>query len=879
MAESAVTFLLEQLKEVVVGYADLIAGAESEFDQLNRDLDLLKAFLKEMAKKKKKKEEDKLLKLLEGRIRDVVYEVEDTIDTCLTKAIELKARNSLRHRMGIRSANLAKEVKAVRDQKVRPLFEDAAKFASMQCIADGAKAGDEPPTETSKRDTPIRQNRVIGFDGEEANITAYLMQRRDKLDVISIVGIPGQGKTTLAWKIYQNETISFHFPIRIWVYISQVFNSRDVFLQILKKFTPSQDTSSLNDDDLADTVRSCLKEEKFLLVLDDVWSVNAWEKIQAVLPLDNGEGKVLITTREKDVGEHSKVYRAPHDLKFLTHEESWELFQYEVFGGLNECLDDLKGIGERIAIKCDGVPLTIVVIGGILKDQLIKSRSTAVHEWQTMSQSVSEALQNKVTGVVGLSYRRLPDDLRECFVFLGVFPEDYEIPAKMLCGLWISEGFVLPRKGRSIEESAEENMNDLISRNLLKVEKTNHMGKVKTCRVHDMIRAFCISIIKEENFCKEVGQSWELEPSRFQLQNSRRLCFRSNLSKFLSTNPSGPHVRSFLCFYERPFELESKHLAVIPEGFKKLRILEAKCIKLEQFPGKIVKLVHLRYLTLYIDTLKALPEPITQLWNLQSLVVETKFRSITMKANLWRMIRLRYLKTRAAILLENNKSDGEAGQNLHTLNRLAPESCSDAVSEKAKNLKTLGISGKLASIFKKNFLEKLHHLEKLKLYEQPSEYMLPDLPPRSCFPPNLKRLTLMNTSLEWKHMSTLAMINTLEALKLKDNAFVGVSWNLGNDTFPKLQLLLIAQADLVLWEATPGAFPSLRFLVINICENLKEIPDCLGTTLEKLEIERVRHSLVQSAVKIDQQQKQRPTSKFELPLKLVVGPVAAAHMR
>ncbi|KAL1561025.1 putative late blight resistance protein R1A-10 [Salvia divinorum] len=475
MAEAAVTFLLEQLKEVVVGYADLIAGAESEFNQLNYDLDLLKAFLKEMAKKKKK---DKLLKLLEGRIRHVVYEVEDTIDTCLTKAIELKARNSLRHRMGIKSANLAKEVKAVRDQKVLPLFEDTAKFANMKSIADGAKAGDEPLTETSKRDTPIRQNRVIGFDEEEAKITAYLKQRRDKLDVMSIVGIPGQGKTTLAWKVYQNEPICFHFPIRIWVYISQVFNSRDVFLQILKKFIPSQDTSSLNDDELANTVRACLEKEKFLLVLDDVWSVNAWEKIQAVLPLDNGEGKVLITTREKDVGEQSKVYRAPHDLKFLTHEESWELLQYEVFGDLNECPPDLKGIGERIAIKCDGVPLTIVVIGGILKDQLIKSRSTAEHEWQTMSQSVSEALQNKVTTiteVVELSYHRLPDDLRECFVFLGVFPEDYEISAKMLCGLWISEGFVLPRKGRSIEESAEDNMNDLISRNLLKVEKTNHM--------------------------------------------------------------------------------------------------------------------------------------------------------------------------------------------------------------------------------------------------------------------------------------------------------------------------------------------------------------------------------------------------------------------
>ncbi|XP_057787903.1 putative late blight resistance protein homolog R1A-10 [Salvia miltiorrhiza] len=877
MAEAAVTFLLEQLKEVVVGYADLITGAEREFDQLNHDLDLLKAFLKEMAEKKKK---DKMLKLLERRIRKVVYEVEDTIDTCLTKAIEAKARNSLRRRIGIKSVSLAKEVRAVRDEKVVPLFEDTGKFANMEKIAHGAGdgAGEEPPTHSSKRDIPIRQNRVVGFDEEEATITGYLKERRDKLDVISIVGIPGQGKTTLAWKIYENEPICFHFPIRIWVYISQVFNSRDVFLQILKKFIPSQDTSSLNDDELAQTVRACLEKEKFLLVLDDVWSIDAWEKIQAVLPLHNGEGKVLITSRETNVGVQSQVYRPPHTLKFLDDDESWELLQYEVFGDLNVCPTNLKGIGEQIAMKCDGVPLTIVVIGGILKDQLTKSRSAAVSEWELTAKSVSEALQNKakrITEVVELSYDRLPDDLRECFIFLGVFPEDYEIPAKMLCGLWISEGFVLQRKGRSIEECAEENMDDLISRNLLKVGKTNHMGKVKTCRVHDMIRTFCISISEEENLCQEVKRSaktGELEPSASQLQESHRLCFRSDLSKFLSENPSGPHVRSFMCFYERPVELESEHIAVIPDGFKKLRILESKCIKLDQFPSKVTKLVHLRYLTLYIETLKILPEPITQLWNLQSLVVETKSRSITMKANMWRMVRLRYLKTRAAILLDSSKWEGDAGQNLHTLNRLAPESCTDAVSRKAKNLKTLGISGKLATVFENNFLEKLLHLEKLKLHEHTSEDMLPELPPRNCFPRKLKRLTLTNTSLEWKHMSTLAMIKSLEVLKLKENAFVGVSWNLGGDNFPNLELLLIVQADLVLWEATPESFPKLRFLVVKNCENLKAIPECLGTYLEKLEIERVRRSAVQSAKKIEKQQMGRPTGRFAVQLNLVLGP-------
>lgn len=226
---------------------------------------------------------------------------------------------------------------------------------------------------------------MVGFDGEERTIIGYLQEKREKLDVISIVGIPGQGKTTLAWKIYLNDQIGYDFPIRIWVYISQVFNSRDVFLQILRKFSPSQDTSSLNDDELAQIVRSCLEKEKFLLVLDDVWSVKAWKIIKEVLPENNGLGKVLITSRETDVGTSSKVYRDPHKLRFLDPDESWTLLQYEVFNSLTECPPELKAIGYLIATKCDGVPLTIVVIGGILADQLTKSRSTAVDEWNMVA--------------------------------------------------------------------------------------------------------------------------------------------------------------------------------------------------------------------------------------------------------------------------------------------------------------------------------------------------------------------------------------------------------------------------------------------------------------------------------------------------------------
>ncbi|KAL1534716.1 putative late blight resistance protein R1A-10 [Salvia divinorum] len=883
MGEPALAVLLELVKEVVKEYKDVISGAENEFEQLNNELKQLKAFLNEEAKKYSK--EDGLFKELERQIRDVVYEIEDTIDTCLTKAIEAKAKSKTKNFrkpkfLSSTGFSLAKEVISLRVNKVKPLFDDAKlHFAKMQ-IADRSPPLQDQRTKL-KRDKPIRQHRVVGFDGEEATITGYLMEEKQSLEVIPIIGIPGQGKTTLAWKVYQNDTVFYNFPIRIWVYISQKFNSRDVFLHILKTFAPSTDTSKMEYDDLVQTVRSCLEKDKFLLVLDDVWSVEAWEEIKGVLPINNGKGKVIITSRDMKVGARSATVK-PHELKFLDETESWTLLQLEIYGNEEDCPNDLRGIGQHLANKCDGVPLTIIVIGGVLVDQLATSNSIMVarNKWLAMAENLSSALENEqpITEVVAVSYMRLPNDLRDCFVYIGVFPEDYEIPVRLLSGLWIAEGFIHPKEGKSLEQIAEENVDDLICRNLLKVEKTNHMGKVKTCRVHDMIRAFCISKSKEERFFQQIKLNKEtrlLDPPVSEVEKLHRLCFQSDLSMFLSENPSGAHVRSFLCFYEQSVEVEEKHLNVIPDGFPKLRILESKSVKFPQFPGKVPKLIHLRYLTLHIDNLETLPKPISQLWNLQALVVETKSRLITMEANMWKMIWLRHVKTKAAIKLGSNW-EGEAGQNLQTLERLSPESCTVSFYKRAKNLKTLGISGNLANLFGKKFLEELHHLEKLKLvnnvtFEATSEDAL-RLPQLNCFPPYLKRLTLMKTSLDWQYMSTLAMITSLEVLKLKDNAFVGVSWNAGYN-FPNLQLLVIENTDLVLWDALPDSFPSLRVVVLKSCESLIEIPQCVGKHLEKLAIERLRKTAVESARKIRDAKDGKPQGKFAVPFVFKQCPV------
>lgn len=178
---------------------------------------------------------------------------------------------------------------------------------------------------------------------------------------------------SLARKIFKNENITSEFPNRIWVHVTQTPNYKNVFLNILKEFT-SDNLSGQSDRALTETAQHYLKHRKFLLVLDDVWTTEAWEKIKVVLPESNNMGKVLITSREKPVGEKASRQKKTHELQFLNDDQSWELLQYEVFGKLDLCHEDLEVVGKCIARECYGSPLAIAVIGGILVNQILKNQ-------------------------------------------------------------------------------------------------------------------------------------------------------------------------------------------------------------------------------------------------------------------------------------------------------------------------------------------------------------------------------------------------------------------------------------------------------------------------------------------------------------------------
>ncbi|CAA3022789.1 late blight resistance homolog R1B-17 [Olea europaea subsp. europaea] len=868
MSDAAVEFLLENLKQLLLYNANLILDVKGQVEFLYNDLSLFKAFLKDSTEKRNK---NATLQELVKQIRDVVYEAEDTVDTFVAQAAVHKSRSSIERAFHIfdypaKLRSVAKKIEGIR-AKVKDIY-DNKKFG-FEALQDGERS-----TKAKEKKAPIvEEDNVVGFEDEAKTVTNLLMGGPEELEVISIIGMPGLGKTTLAKMIYRDPKIEYEFYNRAWVYVSQEYNRKEVFLNIWSHFAkPSDEMYKMNDEKIAKELREFLEKGKYLIVMDDVWTEDAWNDLKIAFPRNKKRSKILLTSRIRRVAVHANPNREPHNLRFLNSDESWILLQRKALGA-EECPKELIQPGRLIARECGGLPLALVVIGGILLE-----KGTESYWWEKVAQSVDAYIamdqEKRMDSFITLSFNHLPYYLRACFLYFGMFPEDCQIPVWKLVRLWIAEGFIQQKEGMSLEDIAEEYLDDLVNRNLVMVGERRSNGKVKTCHVHDMLHVFCKNQAAEENFFQEIKRFDQVtySSSNPYLESYRRLCIHSRVWSYISSKPFGPRVRSFLCFSSEEIILQAEHTSSIPGAFKLLRVLDAKPIFFTRFPTDLAQLVHLRYLVLS-SNFKILPSPISSLWNMQTLIVETSERTLEIKGDIWKMIQLRHLKTNASTSLpgplaksRKSKDDSLINANLKTISTISPESCTEDVFARAPNLKKLGIRGKLAKLLESkgvsslfDSLGKLDYLENLKLLNDvfplpPSEGKLAGLPQRYKFPPKLKKLTLADTLLDWSQMATLGMLESLEILKLKDNAFKGEWWQPEDGGFRALKVLFIGRTDLVHWHASTHHFPRLRSLYLKHCTSLEAVPVSLADvlSLQIIDLYCTTKSAAASARKIQQ---------------------------
>ncbi|GMN35297.1 hypothetical protein TIFTF001_048441 [Ficus carica] len=884
LVEAVVSQAVETIAELLQNEAISLISVRGDVKGLQAELRRMKCFLEDADRKQEK---DSRVRNWIAEVGDVADDVEDVIETFIWKVSTSYAVFKVFHLHKLRN-----EINIIQ-AKLNGIFKSTQLYNIGFSSGEGTSSMANQLQRTLRRSYPDDEDGdIISLEDSIAALKRELMKVEDRLCIASVAGMGGLGKTTLAKKVFNH--VKHHFDCYAWVFVSQQYVPREILSDILMQIgigdTQNHDGQSfeektnkreilrkLEDHDLVELLKNELREKRYLVVLDDIWRIEAWDSIKNAFPKGKRGSKVLFTTRNKEVASIADPCSSPIEPPLLTSEESWELLRQKAFlrstSNEYDIQPEFEVLGREMLRKCEGLPLAIIILGGLLRTR------DSTDGWKEVKKNLAAHLNKLkshqeyegVDGILSLSYNDLPYYLKPCFLYLGTFPEDREIPKRTLFQLWIAEGFVQApsHEGETEEDVAEQYMGELTSRCLVQVSKRNESGiGVKAYRMHDLMRDMCLSKAKKQNFF-EIFQEREMNKTVMTIQ-SRRIAIHHPRCDF-DRYQVQTRLRSLVCFEINGFPtscLRSKSLVTLRAlelGFSRLRI-EFSILK------EICQLIHLRHLGLRDTGITKLPNTISNLQNLYTL--DLRDNRVILPRGISRLTRLTHLLAFFTFNIEFWRTEGLCIMATGDLKLISLVRFDNVVKlTNLQNLKIVALSGKdarallkcptfktgsLRSLFmrlvgnhefpKLQPLSDCHLLTKLHLEGRIPEGNLQYLPP------SLVKLTLVVSDIHQDPMPVLEKLPNLRFLWLADNSYRGSEMACSADGFPKLEILrLVDLRSLEEWRIEKGAMPSLNRLLIEKLENLEMIPEGLKfvTTLRELDV-RLMNEIFEDRLRANQ---------------------------
>nr|ACZ74687.1 CNL-B9 [Phaseolus vulgaris] len=751
-------------------------------------------------------------------------------------------------------------------EKLEYLANQKGALGLKECTYSDDGLGSKVPQKLPSSSLMV-ESVIYGRDADKDIIINWLTSEIDNPNqpsILSVVGMGGLGKTTLAQHVYNHPKIEdAKFDIKAWVYVSDHFHVLTVTRTILEAITNKKDDSG-NLEMVHKKLKENLSRRKFLLVLDDVWNERReeWEVVQTPLSYGAPGSRILVTTRGEKVASimRSKV----HHLKQLGENESWNVFEnHALKDGDLEFSNELEQIGKRIVKKCNGLPLALKTIGCLLRTK------SSTLDWKSILESDIWELpieDSEIIPALFLSYLYLPSHLKKCFAYCALFPKDHEFMKKKLILLWMAQNFLhCPKKIRHPEEVGEQYFNDLLSRSFF---QESHI--VGCFLMHDLLNDLAKYVCAD--FCFRL----KFDKGQCISKTTRHFSFQFHDVKSFDgfgTLTNAKRLRSFLpiselCLSEWHFKISIHDLF---SKIKFLRVLSfSGCSDLIEVPDSIGDLKHLHSLDLsWCIAIQKLPDSICLLYNLLILKFNFCLNLEELPLNLHKLTKLRCLEFRHTKVTKMPVHFGEL-KNIQVLDTFIVDRNSEISTKQLGGLNQLNLHGRLsindvqnifnpldalkANVKDKQLVElelkwRSDHIpndprkEKEVLQNlQPSKH-LEDLSicnyngtefPSWVFDNSLSNLVLLRLG-DCKYCLCLPPLGLLSSLKtltirgLDGIVSIGAEFYGSNTSFACLESLeFYNMKEWEEWECKTTSFPRLQRLYVNECPKLK------GTHLKKV---------------------------------------------
>nr|ALO70181.1 NBS-LRR-like resistance protein [Oryza sativa] len=674
------SYVGDLLKQVAKDEVNPLFGVSGEIATLHDKLRILKDYL---ADADRRRITDQGVQGWVTKLKHAMYDATDILDLCHLKAMQRQrggGSSSSSNPVGCLDSllfclrnplfahDIGSRIKAL-NTRLDAICKSAAAFSFLKLEAYEDMAAPRRFSATDRRTDPVLGKERSGVVGEKIEEdTRALVQRLTNgntamttIMVVAVVGTGGIGKTTLAKKVFNDETIQKAFHKKIWLSVTEDENEVELLREAIKSAGGGSGAGDARDSNSKSLLVDAIRNKRFFLVLDDMWSDRAWWNLLRE-PFSHGAvgSRVLITTRHDDVARGMQAVRPFHHVHKLYPRDAWSLLKKQVASSDMEELeidDMLKDIGMEIIDKCDGLPLAVKVMGGLLR-----RREKQRADWEQVLQDfIWSVPPGELNDAVYLSYQDLPSCLKQCFLHYSLLPKNVEFYDVTVIGMWISEGF-LHGDTDDLEKLGERYYQELIYRNLIEPDVEYADQCVST--MHDVIRSFAQDISRDEALV--VSTSDERGKGALRSQKFLRLSVETNdfqpndelewklvqgqgslrtlivvgelkidhgdsLINFTSlrtlhiedTNCSASLVESLHQLkHLRYLFLECSDIARLLQNISKLKLLQYLEIiseNLVRLPNSIVKLGQLRHLDLLGISISGIPRQLCRLTNLRYL--------------------------------------------------------------------------------------------------------------------------------------------------------------------------------------------------------------------------------------------------------------------